>query len=507
MTAFLDGLSLVMSADVLITMVVSALFGLFVGMIPGLSATMAVALLVPVAFTLSPVAAIATIITCSGMAMFAGDIPAALLRIPGTPASAAYTADMNDLMKSGRLGDALGLSVMSSAIGGIMGTIVLMFGAPFLADFAMNFSSYEYFWLALLGLSCATLVAGDDALKGWIALMIGLFLSVVGLDFVTGIQRYTFGNMNLQGGIGFISVMIGAFALAEIFRKASSFENDKLDARIKITGSPLPSAGTLWQERKHIGRGGVIGTLVGALPGAGADIAAWVTYAVSKRFAREPKLFSKGSTEGVAGAASANNAALSGSYVPTLVFGIPGDSITAIVVGVLILKGIQPGPLVFVNSADMVNAIYIIFLLANIILIPLGIASIYLGRFVISVRDAILYPLILLLCIYGAYAVSNNIFELWVVLAIGILVWIMQENDYPAAPLILGLVLGQVVEQNFMSSIIKANGNYINFFNRPISGTLGVVTLIVWTYPIVAAILRRRSSGSSDEADTSSASN
>jgi TctA family transporter len=181
------------------------------------------------------------------------------------------------------------------------------------------------------------------------------------------------------------------------------------------------------------------------------------------------------------------------------VFGIPGDSITAIVVGVLILKGIQPGPLVFVNSADMVNAIYIIFLLANIILIPLGIASIYLGRFVISVRESILYPLILLLCIYGAYAVSNNIFELWVVLAIGLLVWFMQENEYPAAPLILGLVLGQVVEQNFMSSIIKANGNYMNFFNRPISGTLGVVTLIVWFYPLVAAIVRRRSGSKQDD--------
>jgi TctA family transporter len=499
MTGFLDGLALVMQADVLITMIVSAMFGLFVGMIPGLSATMAVALLVPVAFTLSPVAALATIITCSGMAMFAGDIPAAFLRIPGTPASAAYTSDMNDLTRSGRLGDALGMSVMSSAIGGIMGTIVLMFGAPFLADFAMNFSSYEYFWLALLGLSCATLVAGDDALKGWISLMFGLFLSVVGLDFVTGTQRYTFGNMNLQAGIGFIPVMIGAFALAEIFRKAASFDGSGLNASIKVTGRPYPAMASLWRERKHIARGGVIGTLVGALPGAGADIAAWVTYAVSKRFAREPKLFGKGSSEGVAGAASANNAALSGSYVPTLVFGIPGDSITAIVVGVLILKGIQPGPLVFVNSADMVNAIYIIFLLANIILIPLGIASIYLGRFVISVRESILYPLILLLCIYGAYAVSNNIFELWVVLAIGLLVWFMQENEYPAAPLILGLVLGQVVEQNFMSSIIKANGNYMNFFNRPISGTLGVVTLIVWFYPLVAAIVRRRSGSKQDD--------
>ena len=496
MSAFLDGLGLVLQADVLITIFVSAIFGLFVGMIPGLSATMAVALLVPVTFTMSPVAALATIITCSGMAMFAGDIPGAFLRIPGTPASAAYTHDMNDLTKAGRVGDALGMSVIASAIGGIMGTIVLMFGAPLLAGFAMKFSSYEYFWLSMLGLSCATLVAGDDKLKGWVSLMLGLFLSVIGLDFVTGQQRYTFGNMNLMSGIGFISVMIGAFALAEIFRKSVSYTGEILETDVKVQGKAYATPKALWEQRKHITRGGIIGTLVGVLPGAGADIAAWVTYAISKRFAKKPELFGHGSVEGVSGASSANNAALSGSYVPTLVFGIPGDSITAIVVGVLILKGIQPGPLVFVNSADMVNAIYIIFLLANLILIPLGIASIFLGRFVISARESILYPIIMLLCLYGAYAATNNIFELWVVLVIGILVWIMQENDYPAAPLILGLVLGQVVEQNFMSSLIKADGNLMNFFNRPISATLGIITLIVWTYPFISSLLLRSKSAS-----------
>ncbi|MCJ8520928.1 TctA family transporter [Pseudorhizobium tarimense] len=487
----MDGLALVMQPDVLLTMLISAAFGLFVGMVPGLSATMAVALLVPVAFTLSPVAALATIITCSAMAMFAGDIPAAFLRMPGTPASAAYTYDMNDLVRAGRTGDALGMSLVSSALGGILGAIILMFGAPLLADFAINFSSYEYFWLALLGLSCATLVAGDDALKGWLSLTIGLFLSVVGLDFVTGIQRYTFGITNLQAGVGFISVMIGAFALSELFRKATTSHQAHPKPRLDITERPLPRLNSLWQQRKHIVRGGIIGTLIGALPGAGADIAAWVSYAISKRFAKQPELFGRGSAEGVAGAATANNAALSGSYVPTLVFGIPGDSITAIVVGVLILKGIQPGPLVFVNSADMVNAIYIVFLLANLILVPLGILAIYLGRTVISIRDAILYPVILLLCLYGAYAVSNNMFELWIVLGIGILVWIMQENNYPAAPLILGLVLGQVVEQNFMSSLIKADGNFINFFNRPIAGVLGILTLVVWFYPIVTGVVKK----------------
>lgn len=488
MDAFLAGLGLVTQPEVLLTILVSGAFGLFVGMMPGLSATMAVALLVPVTFTMSPVAALAAIITCSAMAIFAGDIPGGFLRIPGTPSSAAYTDDLNDLIKAGRIGDSLGMSMVASAIGGIMGTIVLIMAAPVLADFAMSFSSYEYFWLSLLGLSCATLVAGDDALKGGVSLTCGVFLSVVGLDFVTGIQRYTFGIMELQGGVGLISVMIGAFALSELINKAAHFgTGTPLNADFRVSGRVLPSGSLLWKQKKEIARGGIVGTLIGALPGAGADIAAWVTYAISKRFSRNPELFGKGSVEGVAGASSANNAALSGSYVPTLVFGIPGDSITAIVVGVLILKGIQPGPLVFTQSADMVNALYLIFLLSNIIMIPLGIMAIHAGRFAISMRDEMLYPIVLLLCIFGAYAVSNNVFELWVVLFTGVIMWVMLENGYPAAPLILGLVLGQVVEQNFMSSMIKADGDFLLFFARPVAGVLGVLTILVWLFPVLAA--------------------
>lgn len=491
MENFLAGLDLVLQADVLITIAISALFGLFVGMIPGLSSTMAVALLVPVTFAMSPVAALATIITCSAMSIFAGDVPGAFLRMPGTPSSAAYTNDMNDLVKAGKVGDALGMSAVASVVGGIIGTICLILGAPLLANFALNFSSYEYFWLALLGLSCATLVAGDDPLKGGISLMLGLFLAVIGLDFVTGIQRFTFGSMNLQGGIGFIAVMIGSFAVAELLRRAATFSLDQHDVRIDVRGRPLPEAKTVWKNKTPIVRGGFLGTIIGVLPGAGADIAAWVAYAISKRFSKTPKLFGFGSSEGVAGASSANNAALSGSYVPTLVFGIPGDSITAIVVGVLILKGIQPGPLVFTQSGDLVNALYIIFMISNLLLIPLAVIAIYVGRFAISVRDGILYPTIMLLCIFGAYAVSNSVFELWVILAIGLLVWIMNDNGYPTAPLILGLVLGKIVEQNFMSSIIKANGSFWPFVDRPVAAILALLTAAVWLFPLLGLARRR----------------
>lgn len=499
MDAFLAGLGLVFQVDIILTILISSMFGLFVGMIPGLSATMAVALLVPVTFTMSPVAALATIISCSAMSIFAGDVPGAFLRIPGTPSSAAYTNDMNDLVRAGRVGDALGMSAVASVVGGLMGTVVLIVCAPLLAGFALNFSSFEYFWLALLGLSCATLVAGDDPLKGGISLLIGLFMAAVGLDFVTGIQRFTFGNVNLQAGIGFIAVMIGAFAFAELMRRASIHSDRPVEVRVDISGRPLPKVRAVWEQRKQIARGGVLGTLIGALPGAGADIAAWVTYAVSKRFSRQPEKFGRGSVEGISGASSANNAALSGSYVPTLVFGIPGDSITAIVVGVLILKGIQPGPLVFSQSADMVNALYIIFLLSNLLLVPLAVIAVHMGRFVISLRDRVLYPVILLLCLLGAYAVSNNIFELWIVLAAGLLVWIMNENDYPTAPLILGLVLGQVVEQNFSSSIIKTDGNFWMFVNRPVAAVLATLTLIVWFMPLIGAIRRRGGRGAAEK--------
>lgn len=491
MDVFLSALQMVFSLEVIGVILLGSAFGLFVGATPGLSATMAVALLVPVTFFLSPVAAIGAIVACSAMSIFAGDIPGALLRIPGTPASAAYMRELDALTQAGRLDLALGLSMTVSVMGGLIGTAVLVIAAPQLARAALMFSSYEYFWLALLGLSCATMVAGPDKLKGAASLMLGLFLTMIGLDVTTGLPRYTFGSIDLQAGVSLIAVMIGAFAVAEILRSASAqLRQPAKPARVGLN-ILRGQFGNLWRYRLAVLRGGSLGTIIGALPGAGADIAAWIAYAVSYRFSKVKQNYGKGEPEAVAGAASANNAALSGSYVPALVFGIPGDSITAIVVGVLILKGIQPGPMVFTTSPDLVNAIYIVFVLANLLIIPLGLLAIMGGRHILGLRAGLLYPAILLMCILGTFATNNAIFDLWTVALIGVLVWILEANDYPAAPMVLGLVLGKIVEESFMSSMIKADGNLLVFFERPIAGTLGVLTILVWLTPLALIILRR----------------
>ncbi|NDW00888.1 tripartite tricarboxylate transporter permease [Salipiger sp. PrR002] len=493
MDVLISAFHMVFAFDVLGVILLGSAFGLFVGATPGLSATMAVALLVPVTFFLSPVAAIGAIVSCSAMSIFAGDIPGALLRIPGTPASAAYMRELDALNQMGRLDLALGTSMMVAVIGGLIGTAILVVAAPQLAEVALLFSTYEYFWLALLGLSCATLVAGRDRLKGTVSLLLGLFLTMIGLDVTTGLPRYTFGLIDLQAGISLIAVMIGAFAVAEILRSAQNpLETPEKPAKAGL--SILRGQGrNLWTHKGAVARGSILGTLIGALPGAGADIAAWIAYAVSQRFSKKADNYGKGEPEAIAGAASANNAALSGSYVPALVFGIPGDSITAIVVGVLVLKGIQPGPMVFITSPDLVNAIYIVFVLANLLIIPLGLLAIIGGRQLLGVRMGKLYPSILLLCVLGTFATNNSLFDLWTLAAVGVLVWIMEANDYPAAPLVLGLVLGRVVEENFMSSMIKADGNLLAFFERPIAGVLGVITLLVWLAPPALALLRRLS--------------
>ncbi len=494
MTDLLAAFAMVFAPDVLAVTVLAAVFGLFVGATPGLTATMATALLVPITFFMPPIAAIAAIVTCSAMAIFAGDIPAALLRIPGTPASAAYAEDTYQLARRGELGLALGTNVTASALGGLFGTAVLILAAPLLADWALAFSSYEYFWLALLGLSCATLVAAGSPAKGIVSLTLGLGLSTVGLDVVSGLPRFTFDSTDLLGGVSLIAVLIGAFAVAELMRKATN--STRLAAPIATPKTPFRElwrgqGRVLWQHRTGVLRGSALGTVVGALPGAGADIAAWVSYAIAKRFSRTPERFGKGHVEGIAEASAANNAALSGAYVPALVFGIPGDSITAIVIGVLIIKGITPGPQVFTSSGDLIWAVYLVFILANLLMVPLGFAAIRLGRRMLGMPSGLLYPVILLFCAVGAFATNNAIFDVWVILAIGILVWIMEANGYPAAPLVLGLVLGRILEEAFVNSMLKSGDDLTAFFDRPLAAALGVVTLLVWFWPIARWAWRR----------------
>ena len=484
MTPVLDGLLLVLQPYNLVVMVAAGMFGLFVGAMPGLTATMATALLVPVTFFMEPVPALAAIVTATAMAIFSGDLPGTLLRIPGTPASAAYVEDSFKLTMKGQAEQVLGCSLVFSVIGGIFGALILALMAPTLAEFALGFSSFEYFWLAIFGLSCAVFISAGSPVKGLVAVLFGLLLATVGIDPTAGQPRLTFGSVELLGGVEFISAMIGMFAISEILRWVTSSRSVEI-LPVRQIGNVFQGQWALFKRYKvNVLRSSIVGVGIGILPGAGADIAAWITYALSKRFSKEPEKFGTGHIEGIVDAGTANNSSLGGAWVPALVFGIPGDSITAVVIGVLYLKGMNPGPTVMLQQPELLYAVFITFIAANLLLLPLGWVAIKLYRRILDVPREMLMPLILVFCIVGTFAINNTVFGVGTMLVLGLVAYLMEENGFPIAPAILGLVLGPLIEQNFMTSMIKADGSLLEFFTRPVAAVLGIVTIGVWLWVI-----------------------
>ena len=486
----LEAFRLVAAPDVLVAILASAIYGLVVGSLPGLSATMATALLVPVTFWLSPIAAIATIITASAMAIFSGDIPGCLLRIPGTPASAAYTDEAYAMTRKGQAEMALGAGLWFSAIGGIVGTLSLVLMAPLLAEMALSFSTYEYFWLAFLGLMCATLVARSSPIKAIASMLLGLLISCIGMENPAGTPRFTFGLTDLLGGIEPIPALVGVFAVSEVMRAMVTAEPPKLPKR--KFGSILANQWMLTKKYQWpMWRGNIIGIIIGVLPGAGADMAAWVSYAMSKRFSKEPEKFGTGHPEGLVEAGASNNASLASGWVPSLLFGIPGDTITAIAIGVLYMKGLNPGPTLFTERASSMYALYIIFIIANIIMIPLGIMMIRAASVILRAPRAGVMPVIILLCAVGSYATGNNLFAVVLVGLFGMLGFVMEKNGYPVAALVLGIVMGSMVEQSFITSLIKSDGDVMPFFERPVSAVLAALTFSALLWPVGVWIWNR----------------
>ncbi|MDY0287196.1 MAG: tripartite tricarboxylate transporter permease [Sphaerochaeta sp.] len=485
MHGFMEAVHLVFQFDILAVLVLSSLFGLFMGSIPGLTATMAVALIVPLTFFMDPIAAMGAVVGATSMAIFAGDIPGALLRIPGTPASAAYSDDSFLLSQKGYLELSLGSSVIFSSIGGLFGSVFFIFAAPALAELALLFTSFEYFWLTLMGLSSAVIISKGSNIRGWVALIIGLLLATIGLDISMGFPRFTFGNSNLAAGIDILPALIGAFAISEILRSVSAtdLKGQKVQQHI---GNLLKGVGKVGMKYKfNVIRSGILGTLIGALPGSGATMASYLAYALSKSMSKEKEKYGTGHIEGIIDASSANNASVAGAWIPALVFGIPGDTLTAIALGVLFMKGINPGPTIFMNTPEFVYAIFILFIIANVLMIPFGLGAIKVSKHILSVPPSILYPLILMTTVVGTFSVQNATFDLILMLGIGILAYVMNENGFPLAPMILGLLLGEMLENNFMGSIVKAQGNLLVFFERPLSAVLGIITILLWVFPIV----------------------
>lgn len=488
---FAAALGLLLTWKVFGVVAVASLYGLFIGAIPGLTATMAAALLLPFTFFMDPLPALVALVTMSAMAIFAGDIPAALVRIPGTPSSAAYTDDSYELSKQGKAELVLGVDVVTSAIGGVAGAIVLMIAAPLLAEVALRFTSFEYFWLAALGLSATVMIASTSPLKGGVALLTGLFLSMVGVDITLGYPRFTFGMTELLNGVNFIPAMIGLFGVSEVLRNMASAQMKLPIAAVRAETIFRGLAGTLGRYRANVVRGGAVGTFVGILPGAGADIAAWIAYALARRFSREPEKFGRGAIEPIVDAGTANNSALAGAWVPALVFGIPGDSITAIVIGVLFMKGLRPGPMVFEQQPELVRAVYLSFILANILMIPFGYLAIKASATLLRVPRNVLMPAILIFCIVGSFAINNSLFDVGLMLVMGVLGYFLEANGIPVAPVVLGIVLGPILEQNFMVSMIKTNWDLTQFFSRPAALVLGVLTILTWLVPLAPRLGRR----------------
>ena len=499
----------VFDIEVLLIIAVSAAYGIFVGSIPGLTATMAVALMVPMTFFMSDVEAVAAIVTSVTCSIFAGDIPAALVRIPGTPASAAYASDAYALTQQGKPELALTVSLVFSVLGGLFGTLVLAVAAPQLARIATQFTSYEYFWLYVLGLTCAAIVADQSRVKGLFALLLGMLLSTVGLGADYSVPRLTFGFDQLITGINFIPAMIGLFGISEVLRNSLRLTDPQDPESIDAN-----NAGGNIDERKasmfetvrdvlqsavgrcgHLARSSTIGSLVGMLPGAGADIAAWISYAVSKRFSKAPSQYGAGSVEGLGDATGANNAALGSAWIPALVFGIPGDSVTAIAIGVLLMKNITPGPQIFdytskPDQAALVFSIFVTFVLANLILIPLGLVAIRTGSMLIRIPRRIMLPAIVVFCIVGSYAMNASYFDVWTMLAMGVLGFVLERRSIPLGPVVLGIILGGQIEHKFIQCVTKSE-SVTAFFDSPISIGLGATSLLLWFLPIIMSWRRR----------------
>ncbi|NCW80748.1 MAG: C4-dicarboxylate ABC transporter permease [Betaproteobacteria bacterium] len=486
----LAGLHMVLQLDVVLTIVLASIYGLVVGALPGLSATMATALLVPVTFYMSPIAAISAIIAASAMAIFSGDIPGCLLRIPGTPASAAYTDEAFAMTRKGQPELALGICLWFSALGGVIGTFSLVALAPTLAEVAFEFSTFEYFWLALLGLMCSTMVARSSPVKAVAAMFLGLLITCVGIENPAGTPRFTLGYADLLGGIEIIPLLVGVFAVSEVMRSYAARDVPIMPPR--EFGSILKGQWALTKAHpKQQLRGNFVGIVIGVLPGAGADMAAWMSYAMSKRFSKTPEKFGTGHPEGLIEAGASNNASLASGWVPSLLFGIPGDTITAIAIGVLYMKGLNPGPTLFTEKASSMYALYIVFLLANIIMIPLGIIMIRTARYVLYLPRSLIMPVIVLLCAVGSFATGNNLALVFTVAVFGLLGYMMDRNGYPVAALVLGAVMGTMVEQNFVTSLIKSDGSILPFFSRPVASVLALMTFVAMLWPLGVWFKRR----------------
>ncbi len=474
---FSDGLLGFLTLRTIFDILWSTQLGIIVGMLPGLTATMGVALMTTLTFSMPPENAILILICMYIGAIYGGGRSAILLNIPGTPANAATAMDGHPLALKGEAGQAIGISTTGSFLGSIIGMVLLAFFTPLLGNFGLNFQSFEFFWLAIFGIVISgNLTAPKDPVKGWISGFLGIFVALIGMESIHGYVRFSFGNTNLAGGINLIPAMVGAFGFAEILSMMKYREVNVVKTSIERI---LPRAKQIFRFRKTIIRSGLIGTLIGAIPGVGEDIAAWVSYDFAKRGSKEPEEFGRGSVEGLIASETGNNAAVAGAVIPVLSLGIPGSAPAAVLLAAMFIHGVRPGPMIMIESPDFVYKVVAMVFLATCAMLVLGLSMVKYVVKVLQVPRTRLMPIIFTLCVVGSFAIQSRIFDVRVMVFFGILGFLMNEMEYPVAPMILGLILGTILDTNFRRALVIAEGEILPFFSRPIC--LVLIAFIVLT--------------------------
>lgn len=488
MNAFIESIIYIIQPMTLFLVVGGTAFGMICGGLPGLSASMAIILLLPFTYEMQAVQAIVTLVAVYIGAACGGSISAILLRTPGTPEAVATTFDGYPMAMKGQAGRALGLAVSASSFGGIFSAVAMVFCAPLLAMAALKFQSAEYFALSLMGLSCITSIGSKNQLKAILSALLGLILSTVGLDAINGLERFTFSSPFLMNGINYIPVMIGSFALAEVYKnvevnakKRGSAEEPE-PMKVSLEMIKLKELLKYWVV---LLKSSILGTIIGIIPAAGGSIAALVAYGEASRSSKTPEEFGKGIDEGILAPESANNAAVGGSMVPTMILGIPGSPTAAVIMAAFMIHGLRPGPLLLQDQPILLNAIFIGMILASLLLFVVG-------RFITREFARILklpYPmlgtLIIILGIVGAYSLKNSYYDIILVLIFSLLGYFFDKFKFSTSALILGLILGGIAENNLRKQLVVSGGSLAGFVTRPISLVVLVVSIVAFVSPFM----------------------
>ena len=485
------GLAHFMTPASLFNVAWATLLGLVIGILPGLTATMGVALLVTLTYKMQADQAILTLMCVYLGAIYGGSRTAILLNIPGTPANAAATLDGHPLALQGRAGLAMGLATTSSTLGTLVGIFFLAIIAPVLSEAALKFGSYEFFWLALFGVIISGQMTGSDTpLKGYIAGILGLLVAMVGMETLHAYQRFTFGIPALGGGVDLIPAMVGAFGLAEIL---SSMKRTAVAHIAPVNDRVVPTFREIFRYWKTIIRSGIIGTFVGIIPGVGEDVGSWSSYAAAKRASKTPEEFGKGSQEGLIAAETGDNAVVSAAMIPTLTLALPGSAAAAVLIAAMYIHGIRPGPLLMTENPEFLYQIVAILLFSTLAFTIFGLFLTRPLLTVLSVPRERLMAVVYVLCVVGSFAITQRMFDVYVMLVFGIVGFILREMKYPMAPLVLGIILGDLLDLNLRRGLMLTNGDPTPFFTRPISAVICIIIVLTILMSIPSVSKRVRS--------------